>query len=115
MQSSTVIPFVEDTVSQNAVVHTDEFQVYNQLAKKGYAHERVSHSDGVFVNGNAHTNSIEGFWAQVKNAVNGVRHGVSPEYLQHYVNEYAFRYNHRNDIIPMFQTLLDRISADFGD
>ena len=32
---------------------------------------------------NVHTATIEGFWAQVKNAVNGVHHGVAPEYLQH--------------------------------
>ena len=43
--------------------------------------------------------------------VNGVYHSVSPKYLQSYVNEYSFRYNHRNDEKPMFQTFLSRISS----
>ena len=73
-----------------------------------FSFQRVTHSDGEFVRGNVHTNSAEGFWAQVKNAVNGVHHGVAPKYLQHYVNEYAFRYGHRNDVTPMFETLLRR-------
>jgi len=109
VQSATVIPFVENTVDSSATVHTDEYQIYDKLGKYGYDHQRIRHSDGVFVVGNVHTNSVEGFWAQVKNAVNGVHHGVAPEYLQHYVNEYAFRYSHRNDVMPMFQTILERV------
>lgn len=105
-QAQTVLPFVEENVSKSATVNTDEYAVYNTLARKGYAHQRVSHGKGVFVDGNSHTNSIEGFWAQVKNAVNGVHHGVGSEYLQQYVNEYAFRYNHRKDTTPMFLTIL---------
>ena len=51
------------------------------------------------------------FRAQVKNAVNGVHHGVSPDYLQDYVNEYSFRYSHRNDVQPMFWTIMDRVAV----
>lgn len=109
-QSETVLNFVDKTIDGNATVHTDEYNAYNKLSARGYNHLRVSHSGGVYVVGNVHTNSIEGFWAQIKNAVNGVHHGVSPLYLQAYVNEYAFRYNHRNDVKPMFQTMLERVS-----
>lgn len=112
-QSQTVLPFVEDTVDKSATLHTDEYNVYNKLGQRGYKHERVTHDDGVFVVGNSHTNTIEGFWAQVKNAVNGVHHGVGSHYLHQYVNEYAFRYSHRNDVTPMFQTFLNRV-ADSG-
>lgn len=114
VQSATVIPFIENTVAPDATVHTDEYQIYNKLGQRGYDHKRIHHSSGVFVVGNIHTNSVEGFWAQVKNAVNGVHHGVAPEYLQHYVNEYAFRYNHRNDVAPMFLTFLNRVGVAIG-
>jgi len=114
-KSETVVPFVEETVAKDSTIHTDEYNVYNQLGNKGYDHQTVEHGAGQFVKGNTHTNSIEGFWAQVKNAVNGVHHGVAPEYLQQYVNEYAFRYNHRNDVTPMFQTFLSRVSSELGD
>lgn len=111
-QAETVIPFVENTVDTTATVHTDEYPVYNKLGKRGYDHKRIRHQDGKFVVGNVHTNSIEGFWAQVKNAVSGVHHGVAPEYLQQYVNEYAFRYNHRKDVAPMFRIFLKRVGVE---
>jgi transposase-like protein len=105
-QAKTVLPFVYETVSRAAIVHTDEYQIYDDLVNRGYEHYRVPHGEGVFVIDNTYTNSIDGFWAQVKNAVNGVHHGVSPLYLQRYVNEYAFRYSHRNDVTPMFYSFL---------
>ena len=107
-QSKTVMPFVSETVDPSANVHTDEYNVYNQLSRRGYKHYRVNHGDGVFVVANVHTNSIEGFWAQIKNSVRGVHHGVAPEYLQQYMNEYVSRYNHRKDATPMFRLMLNR-------
>lgn len=41
--------------------------------------------------------------------LSGVYHAVSPKYLQSYLNEYEFRYNHRNDEQPMFLTVLNQI------
>ena len=39
-------------------------------------------------------------------------HGmVGRDYLQSYVNEYTFRYNHRRDEQPMFQTIAQRVRA----
>src|SRR5258706_1978603 len=64
-QPKTVLPFIDETVSHAAIVHTDEYQVYDDLVYRGYEHYRVPHSKGVFALGNAHTNTIEGFWAQV--------------------------------------------------
>lgn len=107
-QTKTIMPFVEDTVDKTATVHSDEYNVYDKLSEKGYDHQRITHSEGIFVIGNVHVNTIEGFWAQIKNSIRGVHHGVSPLYLQQYVNEYVFRYNHRNDTTPMFKTFLYR-------
>lgn len=73
------------------------------------------HSADVYVTGDVHTNTIEGFWSLVKRGISGVFHQVSPKYLQHYVNEYAFRYNHRMDEKPMFQTFLRRAGVVLGD
>ncbi|MCH7836256.1 MAG: transposase [Chloroflexi bacterium] len=42
--------------------------------------------------------------------ISGVYHAVSAKYLQSYVNEYTFRYNHRKDEQPMFQTILRQIA-----
>jgi hypothetical protein len=51
---------------------------------------------------------VEGFFGLVKNAIRGVHHGVSAKWLQGYLNEYAFRWNHRDQREAMFRTLLQR-------
>ena len=72
----------------------------------GYKHASVPHAEKIYVIGDAHTNTIEGFWSQTKNGIRGVYHAVSANYLQHYLDEYAFRYNHRDDTTPMFLSFL---------
>jgi hypothetical protein len=68
----------------------------------------VNHSARVYVTGNVHTNTIEGFWSLLKNGIRGAHHAVGASYLQSYVDEYTFRYNHRDDSTPMFVTLKGR-------
>lgn len=58
---------------------------------------------------NIHTNNLEGFWSQLKRSINGTYHYVSPKYLQTYVNEFAFRYNKRNDVTPLFKSMIQKV------
>jgi hypothetical protein len=81
-----------------------------KLETHGYVHRRVQHQQNVYVMGDAHTNSIEGFWSLVKRGIGGVYHSVSRKYLQSYLDEYAFRYNRRDSSEPMFVSLLEQIS-----
>lgn len=57
--------------------------------------------------GDTHTQTIEGFFSLVKNAIRGVHHGMSHKHLQGYVNEYVWRYNNRGNRNTMFRDLLD--------
>ena len=107
----TVIPMVVSNVQKSAQVFTDEYPVYDCLPSFGFNHATVPHGEKIYVLGNCHTNTIEGFWSLVKNGIKGVYHSVSAKYLQFYLNEYAFRYNHRNDSLPMFFSFLLRASA----
>jgi len=59
--------------------------------------------------GDVHTNTIKGFWSLSKRGINEVYHAVSEKYLQSYINEYGFKYNHRKDDRPMFLTVLEKI------
>ncbi len=56
-----------------------------------------------------HVNNIEGFWSLVKRGISGVYYSVSGKYLQNYINEYGFTYNHRNDEKSMLLTVLEKI------
>lgn len=49
-----------------------------------------------YVNGDAYTNTIEGFWAGLKRGVLGIYHSWSKKHLQDYVDEFVFRYNTRD-------------------
>jgi transposase-like protein len=112
VQKATLQPIIEDTVSKEATVYTDEHIGYNGLTKAGYEHYKIVHSHKVYVIDDIHTQTIDGFWGNFKNGVRGVHHHVSDTYLQNYLNEHAFRYSHRNDVRPMFLSFLDRIGAE---
>jgi transposase-like protein len=96
-------------VKPNATLYTDEWHGYNGLDRI-YFHHTVKHSSKVYTSGPIHTQTIEGFWATVKNGLRGVYHGVSPKNLQSYVDEYVFRYNTRNDTQDPFLTLLNNVA-----
>lgn len=109
VKAETLVPFVQEKVMPETLIYTDELPSYNSLRRKGYSHKRVHHAQKVYVVGDAHTNSIEGFWSLTKNGIKGVYHSVSAKYLQTYINEYAFRYNRRNTIQPMFLSFLHQV------
>jgi len=109
VKRNTIMPMVVANVEEGTQVFTDEFMIYDTLPAMGYEHATVPHAEKIYVLGNAHTNTIEGFWSQAKNGIRGVYHSVSSSYLQKYLDEYAFRYNHRDDITPMFLTFLSRV------
>jgi len=82
------------------------------LRNMGYPeHFAVNHKRDVFVVGEAHVNNIESFWGNFKRGVDGAHHRLSPNYLQTYVDEWTFRFNHRKDEMPLFWTMLRQVSA----
>ncbi len=108
VKKTTLLPHVVEHVIPASVINTDEFKSYNQLTKQGYKHKRVQHAEKVYVSGDAHTNTIEGFWSLLKRGIDGVYHAVSSKHLQGYLNEYSWRYNHRDGGRSMFEELLLR-------
>lgn len=108
-KSSTVKRFLKEHIHIEADIKTDEYRSYRTLSKIGYKHDTVEHGKGRFVKGNTHTNSVEGFWSQLKRSINGTYHFVSPKYLQQYVNEFSYRYNKKNDITPIFHSIVARV------
>ncbi len=102
-----VIEWVEPT----SIVYTDEWPAYNSLHQHFAAHSRVRHSSGEYVVGTAHTNTIEGFFGHLKPSIRGTYRKVSHKWLQGYLNEFTWRYNHRSDSEAMFKTLLLRAAG----
>lgn len=111
VKAATLMPVIKEHVLSKSNVYTDELASYNNLRAEGYLHRRIHHASKIYVAGNVHTNTIEGFWSLIKRSLNGAHHAISEKHLQSYLDEYAFRYNHRNDEQPMFKTILEQISA----
>lgn len=91
--AQTLQQVIQDHVEPNAVIVSDEWASYKGITKKGYMHRVVNHSSGQYVNGSAHTNSIESVWALLKRGVYGTYHNVSPKHLNRYVDEFCYRLN----------------------
>ncbi len=109
VSSATLMPIVRGKVKIGSTVMTDEWPSYKPSNKMGYKHETVNHGTKQYVRGNVHTNSIEGFWSNFKRGVDGTHHSVSPKYLQKYLDEFVFRWNHRNVPVHLFDLLLSRV------
>jgi transposase len=77
-----------------SLVYTDMHPSYQRTGQH-FTHGRVNHSASVYVDGDVHTQTIEGFWSTVKGGIRGVYHSVSAKWLQSYLDEYAWRYNHQ--------------------
>ena len=106
----TLLEQVKLNVDPTAHIMTDEYRGYTNLPKFGFpTHDTVNHSASNYVTGNIHTNTVEGFWSILKRGVYGVYRVISKKYLQTYVDEYAFRYNHRKDGF-MFDILLNQVA-----
>ena len=110
-KARTIKRLVAAHVLPVSMVFTDEARRYGFLRHSGYSHRRVHHRARVYVDGNVHTNTIDGFWSLLKNGIRGAHRAVGAGYLQDYVNEYVFRYNHRRDVQPMFRSIAERVGV----
>ena len=72
-------------------MYTDDHGGYVGLPN----HETVRHSVKEYVNGQAHTNGVESFWAMLKRGYHGTYHRMSAKHLNRYVDEFAGRHNIR--------------------
>ena len=97
---------VTEWVKQGSRIHTDEARAFYYLEREGYRHESVNHSKKEWVRGDVHTNSIEGFWANVKRAIAGTHVWVSKKHLQTYLGEFEYRHNLRKQPELMMDALL---------
>lgn len=105
----TLHDFAHEFILPESTVFTDEHPSYTGL-EKTYTHHRIQHAAGVYVKGDVHTQTIEGFWSLVQNGIRGVYHSVGKHYLQHYLDEYAYRYNRRDQGNLIFTSILKRVS-----
>lgn len=112
VKTATIHPIIENNVSRLARISTDEFGIYTNLHKLGFvSHGQIKHSAKQYKDGSICTNTIEGFFGQLKRMITGTHIHVSEQHLQKYIDEAVFRYNNRHKDIDMFGTLVIKISS----
>ncbi|MDE0305114.1 MAG: IS1595 family transposase [Albidovulum sp.] len=88
----TLQGFVKENSFEGSPKYTDENTSYRGLSN----HKAVNHSVGKWVDGQAHTNGMESFWALMKRGYRGTYHKMSKKHLDRYVKEFAGRHNLRD-------------------
>lgn len=104
---------IGSVVMPGATVCTDEHASYRGMA--GYKHQVVNHSAKQFVDGMAHTNSIESVWALLKRGFYGTHHWFSAKHLQRYVDEFTFRLNEANCKVHTYERIDSVLSRTIGN
>ena len=88
-----ILQFLKDFVNPNgSILMTDEYGAYN--AVKTMPHRTINHQE-VFVDGEVHTNTLEGFWSLLKRAWYGSHHQYRRRFTLLYIAEACYKYNHR--------------------
>lgn len=82
-------------VAPTARLMTDESTLYLGVGDYFASHETVTHSAGEYVRGDVYSNTVEGFFSQLKRSIDGTHHHVSVHHLHRYVAEFDFRYSAR--------------------
>jgi len=95
--AKTVRHVLVTQVSRKSELHTDDSLLYYWVGREFEKHRSVNHSKDEYVSedGSAHINTCESFFAILKRGIMGSFHSVSEAHLQRYVDEFAFRWNHR--------------------
>src|SRR3990167_3777523 len=106
---NTLIPEIVAKVEKGSTISTDEWHPYMSLPREGYRHLIVKHKEREYVRGEAHTNTLDGFWSILKRAIRGTHVHVSRQHLSKYLGEFEFRYNLRK----MPELMFDRLLASF--
>ncbi|MGE0023636.1 MAG: IS1595 family transposase [Hyphomicrobium sp.] len=96
--AKTLRPILEAQLTGHAGTRlmTDGEGQYRLVAGMFASHETVNHGIGEYVRGDAHTNTVEGYFSLLKRGITGVYHHVSPQHLKRYLAEFDFRYNERS-------------------
>lgn len=100
-------PYLKSKIEPNSTIITDGFGGYYGLDKHFKEHVILNHSKYQRNINQFNTCTLEGFWTLIKRSFIGQYHKISSNHLQDYLNELAFKYNHRNE--NMFKMLINNL------
>lgn len=103
--AKSLVGFIESAVAPGATIITDDWSGYATLGKRGYLHTAVAERGDMEV-AETFLPIIHLVFSNLKTWLRGTHHGVSPQHLQAYLNEFTFRFNRRFYPFNAFRSLL---------
>ena len=91
-------PILQDNISHEARILTDEAAHYNVAGVYFNGHETVNHKAEEYVrlaDRSIHTNTVEGYFSIFKRGMKGVYQHCGKQHLHRYLAEFDFRYSNR--------------------
>jgi transposase-like protein len=98
VNAKTLWPILVSQVDRGSFLMTDESAPAKMMGKMFGNHQSINHAIGEYVRGEAHTNTIEGYFSILKRGVIGTYHSISQQHLKRYLAEFDFRYNEREGL-----------------
>ena len=93
---ASVLPILSANLARETALMTDSAALYKgQISKSFGSHETVDHGAFEWGRGDAHTNTVEGFYSIFKRGMKGVYQHCSEKHLHRYLAEFDFRYSNR--------------------
>jgi transposase-like protein len=109
----TLHGFIRENVAGDVeAIYTDEWEAYKGIADGDTDHETVNHSEGEYVRGDVHVNSMENIWSLLKRSIIGSYHQVSAKHLDAYLDELEFRFNNRENPFMFRDAMLKLLLAE---
>jgi transposase-like protein len=98
VRANTLREVIAENADRKSRLMTDEHPAYKFIGWNFADHQVVNHSKKEYVRGDAHSNTVEGFFSTLKRGLYGTYQHVSDEHLQRYLNEFDFRYSNREKL-----------------
>ncbi len=95
IRPATIAPILRENMAREARLMTDEAGHYMRVGREFASHDVVQHGQEEYVRGEAHTNTIEGYFSIFKRGMKGIYQHCQEKHLHRYLAEYDFRYNNR--------------------
>ncbi len=95
IRANTLRSTMARNISLESRLMTDESNIYTYVRHNFASYGTINHTDRVYVRGDIHTNTVEGYFSILKRGIYGVYQHVSEAHLNRYLSEFDFRYNTR--------------------
>ncbi|HZH82518.1 MAG TPA: IS1595 family transposase [Phototrophicaceae bacterium] len=114
-KGGTLAKYIRENISEDVdVIFTDDASANDaamRKTKRTGTHKKITHSSGVYVMGDIHTNTVESAFSLLKRGIAGTWHRISAKHLAAYLEEMEFRFNRRHRSDLFVDTLRHMVTA----